>query len=205
MDPSGTLSSLALRSNQFITRADVEGLDLMGWNADPTLIPLVNAGQVDLVAPVQMAQVSPSEPLTFEWSGDTYIAWVVQVYAGTDAGANDSDNVFFATDNLPPSQTSYRVPDAVIFPPGPYSWYVVSYTQTGYITSEARVFVVGASCDPDVNQDGVADQNDVAYLVNVIAGGENPTGIDPDFNNDGVADGGDTDALINVVAGGDCP
>lgn len=30
-------------------------------------------------------------------------------------------------------------------------------------------------CDSDYNQDGVADQDDVAYLTNVIAGGANPT------------------------------
>ncbi|MBI1191250.1 MAG: hypothetical protein GC200_11290 [Tepidisphaera sp.] len=63
----------------------------------------------------------------------------------------------------------------------------------------------GNACNPDVNQDGVADQGDVDYLINVIAGGENPTGIDADFNQDGVADQGDIDALINVVAGGSCP
>ena len=62
-----------------------------------------------------------------------------------------------------------------------------------------------AACEPDVNQDGVADQGDVDYLINVIAGGENPAGVDPDFNQDGVGDQGDVDALINVIAGGACP
>jgi hypothetical protein len=60
-------------------------------------------------------------------------------------------------------------------------------------------------CDPDYNQDGNADQDDVAYLVNVIAGGENPTGRDPDFNLDGNVDQEDYIALVNVVAGGPCP
>jgi subtilisin-like proprotein convertase family protein len=60
-------------------------------------------------------------------------------------------------------------------------------------------------CDPDVNQDGNADQGDVDYLINVVAGGPNDTGIDPDFNQDGNVDQGDIDALINVVAGGACP
>lgn len=60
-------------------------------------------------------------------------------------------------------------------------------------------------CDPDLNQDGNADQGDVDYLINVVAGGENPTGIDPDFNQDGNIDQGDIDALLNVIAGGDCP
>ncbi|MBI1191253.1 MAG: hypothetical protein GC200_11305 [Tepidisphaera sp.] len=66
-------------------------------------------------------------------------------------------------------------------------------------------FTIAPACEPDVNQDGVADQGDVDYLVNAIAGGGNPTGIDPDFNHDGVADQGDVDALINVIAGGQCP
>jgi hypothetical protein len=60
-------------------------------------------------------------------------------------------------------------------------------------------------CDPDLNQDGNVDQDDVTYLVGVIAGGPNPTGIDPDFNRDGNADQDDITALINVVAGGACP
>jgi hypothetical protein len=63
----------------------------------------------------------------------------------------------------------------------------------------------GAACDPDLNQDGNVDQDDIAYLINVISGGENPTGIDPDFNLDGNVDQDDVSALINVVAGGACP
>ncbi|MCE7974033.1 MAG: hypothetical protein DYG92_06865 [Leptolyngbya sp. PLA1] len=62
-----------------------------------------------------------------------------------------------------------------------------------------------APCDPDVNQDGNVDQDDVAYLINVVGGGANPTGIDPDINHDGNVDQDDVAALINVVAGGDCP
>jgi hypothetical protein len=61
------------------------------------------------------------------------------------------------------------------------------------------------TCDADYNQDGNADQDDVAYLVNVIAGGPNPTGRDPDFNLDGNVDQEDYIALVNVVAGGPCP
>ncbi|MFZ2874172.1 MAG: hypothetical protein WAZ94_06785 [Phycisphaerales bacterium] len=64
---------------------------------------------------------------------------------------------------------------------------------------------VGFPCDPDVNQDGNADQDDVAYLVTVIGGGDNHTGIDPDFNRDGNADQDDIAALIGVIAGGQCP
>jgi hypothetical protein len=60
-------------------------------------------------------------------------------------------------------------------------------------------------CDPDYNQDGNADQDDVAYMANALAGGGNPTGRDLDFNLDGNADQDDYRALINRIAGGPCP
>jgi hypothetical protein len=60
-------------------------------------------------------------------------------------------------------------------------------------------------CDPDYNQDGNIDQDDVTYLINVIAGGLNPTNRDPDFDCSGTADQDDITALINVIAGGNCP
>ena len=78
---------------------------------------------------------------------------------------------------------------------------------TGYIDNV--VLTPGAECAPpcdaDLNQDGNTDQADLDYLINVVAGGSNPTGIDPDFNHDGNADQTDLDALVNVIAGGDCP
>lgn len=60
-------------------------------------------------------------------------------------------------------------------------------------------------CIIDFNDDGNADQDDVIYLLNVIAGGENPTGNDPDFNRDGNLDQDDVLTLINAVGGGNCP
>lgn len=59
-------------------------------------------------------------------------------------------------------------------------------------------------CDPDVNQDGNADQDDVSYLIDVIGGADNPTGIDPDFNQDGNVDQDDVLKLIDVVGGAGC-
>lgn len=61
------------------------------------------------------------------------------------------------------------------------------------------------ACDPDMNQDGASDQGDVDYLINVIAGGDNPNNVDADFNRDGNIDQADVDALIDVIAGAPCP
>lgn len=73
----------------------------------------------------------------------------------------------------------------------------------GQTLSDPAVLTV--PCCPDVNHDGAVDQGDVDYLINLVAGGGNPSGIDPDFNADGNIDQADIDALIDVVAGGNCP
>ena len=102
--------------------------------------------------------------------------------------------------------------DTVRAPDGPAAfapvatWGGGSFGIGSYVISFTGVCFVGAPiCDPDLNQDGNADQGDVDYIINVIAGGDNPTNIDPDFNQDGNSDQGDIDALVNVIAGGNCP
>ncbi|MCC6952311.1 MAG: hypothetical protein IT433_12820 [Phycisphaerales bacterium] len=60
-------------------------------------------------------------------------------------------------------------------------------------------------CDGDFNWDGNTDQDDVMYLANVLAGGENPTGRFADYNRDGNEDQDDLLALVHTIAGGGCP
>ena len=89
---------------------------------------------------------------------------------------------------------------------GPNTVLLIAFEDSGRgIFQYSTVYVGTPPCDPDVNQDGNADQGDIDYLINVIAGGENPSGVEADFNQDGNSDQGDIDALVNVVAGGGCP
>lgn len=65
-------------------------------------------------------------------------------------------------------------------------------------------------CDPDLNWDGNADQDDVAYLIDLITNPSpidptNACGADPDYNRDGTADMDDVRALIDVISSGECP
>lgn len=60
-------------------------------------------------------------------------------------------------------------------------------------------------CDPDLNADGNADQDDVTFLIDIIAGGDSIVGLNPDFNKDGNLDQDDVTALTGVLAGGACP
>ena len=61
------------------------------------------------------------------------------------------------------------------------------------------------SCDPDYNQDGNVDQDDIACLAQLIAGDTSCSPLDPDFNRDGNVDQDDIDALAQVVGGAPCP
>ncbi|MDX2131868.1 MAG: hypothetical protein SFY69_07440 [Planctomycetota bacterium] len=65
----------------------------------------------------------------------------------------------------------------------------------------------GAPCDPDVNQDGNVDQDDIACLAQAVAGSPECLGggVDPDFNRDGNVDQDDISSLEQVVAGAECP
>jgi len=68
-----------------------------------------------------------------------------------------------------------------------------------------QINFVRTGCNPDLNEDGSPDQGDLAYIIGVVAGGENPSGINADFNCDGSADQGDIATIIDVIAGGACP
>ncbi len=59
-------------------------------------------------------------------------------------------------------------------------------------------------CDPDFNQDGNVDQDDIACLAQVVSGDPSCAESDPDFNRDGNVDQDDIDALVRVVAGEAC-
>jgi hypothetical protein len=60
-------------------------------------------------------------------------------------------------------------------------------------------------CGPDINGNGLIDQQDVVDLIRVVAGGYATSGDDPDFNRDGNLDQQDVYDLIQAVAGGGCP
>ncbi|MCC6952433.1 MAG: M36 family metallopeptidase, partial [Phycisphaerales bacterium] len=60
-------------------------------------------------------------------------------------------------------------------------------------------------CDGDINQDGNVDQDDTSYLIQIVAGGQNPVGTDPDFNRDGNVDQDDVLSYINYAGGAGCP
>lgn len=86
---------------------------------------------------------------------------------------------------------------------------VSSYTQADQWYAQGPIVMrltftppTGPGCDPDYTRDGVADQDDVARLVDCIGGGACESAVNTDFNCDGVADQDDVANLIDYIASG---
>lgn len=85
-------------------------------------------------------------------------------------------------------------------------WCTITNSCGVVATQPARLGIAGCGgCDADLTQDGNVDQDDLAALVEVIAGGPNPWSLNADFNRDGVNDQADVQALVTTIAGGPCP
>jgi len=121
-------------------------------------------------------------------------------------GTGDEDPTTFEP-RLPPGRTYgsvIRNVDRVqVTTLQPGYFYAPSFWEAGF--DSVGLYHPGPRCDPDYNQDGNVDQDDVAYLVHVVAGGDNPTDRNPDYSKDGNVDQQDIEWLINTVGGGDCP
>lgn len=171
---------------RYITQAGEQGS-----RGVPNLSPVANAGP-DIT--VTDTDNGGSETVVLNGSASSDADGTILTYAWTE-GAN-----VLASSGSPTASVSFSV-----------GVHTVQLRVTDNLGASATDLVTvtvlagGPSCDPDVNQDGVTDQGDVDYLINVVAGGPNPAGVDADFNRDGVTDQGDIDALVDVVAGGPCP
>lgn len=122
-------------------------------------------------------------------------------FGGTNCSANGSPvatPVATATQHLSAIDASLPVNVMIIAPRNIVQEAVTINLPTGPYCGTRQ-------CIVDFNDDGNADQDDVLYLLNVVGGGENPSGYDPDVNRDGNLDQDDVSLLISLVAGGDCP
>jgi len=144
----------------------------------PTVDPIATLDAVCPGAPVSIPVTAyGSEPLSFQWR--------------LDGSPID-----------PMSNPSATTPTLTLAADQSGSFDCVITNDCGSLTTSAVQLSVRTQ---DFNQDGLGDQGDIDYLIDVIAGGGNPTNTDPDLNGDGNADQADVDALINWIAGGDCP
>ncbi len=209
MDPRNNSLVEGNLSFPYFTRADVEALDVIGWNADPADSSLYAFDDtVNLTAPAPSAAVASGSSITFEWSTGANDTVSVYIFSGTEIVDDEPVRVFY---QMPGGTTSVVLPVADSLPPGEYVWGVVSRFRNKQFSSEDRRFTILAACDSiDFNNNGAfPEDQDVLDFFNVLGGGECSSGNvcnDIDFNNNG-AFPEDQDVLdfLNVLAGGACP
>jgi hypothetical protein len=195
-------------------RVDVRVYQLNNWFGDPIdprLFPLVlqfhdyDGGSVPASVYVEGPGLPPIAEgwRTYEFIVPDPTSAVLPPGWG---GTGDEDPVTFEP-RLPADRTYTSVLRSVdmisvsTFRPG---WaYISNFWEMGFDNIVIEIERTG--CDPDYNQDGNTDQDDVRYLVDVVAGGPNPTGRDPDWNGDGNVDQDDVRGLVDHIAGGVCP
>jgi hypothetical protein len=207
MDPTSSGLLLGNLSRKYYTRADVEALDVMGWNVDPNAVPYANAGSIDPLAPLAAAQIAEETPITFSWGGSDFLTFSVYIYPGNEIVNDDPVRVFY---QMPSGTTSATLEVADALPSGTYTWTVIGGTYAGNQQSESRTFTIAGGCDPiDFNQDGLfPDTLDVADFLSAFSGGacsNDPICNDIDFNNDGLfPDTLDIASFLSVFSGGPC-
>lgn len=147
MNPGATAALYEILSGRFYTRADVEALDVIGWNINPDLVPFADAGSVTLMSPLASAQIPQGTAITFTW-GPTPANLIpdglsVLVYPGTQIVDDSPVRVF---DQLPAGTTSVTLASTSALPPGEYVWGVVASTYARDVASEERRFTIVAAC-----------------------------------------------------------
>ncbi|MCC6950838.1 MAG: hypothetical protein IT433_05270 [Phycisphaerales bacterium] len=165
--------------------------DILNWRSGHSLGCL----NTELLTFIFDQSANPGDLVEFHFDGSGSMPRTYQWYLNGDQVVDDGNILGSDTDTL------------VILSVGPEHaglWNYGLFNDCSGVGS-GFFFTVNPTCDPDLNQDGNVDQDDVLYLINVVGGGDNPSGIDPDFNQDGNVDQDDVAALINAIGGGGCP
>ncbi len=156
MDPVSSAQVYASIGRRLYTRADVEALDVIGWNVNPDAVPYANSGSINLLSPVAQAQVVAGQNITFQWDSTGFVALTLQIYAGIEIVDDHPIRVFY---QMPAGTTGVTLPGAESLPPGEYVWAVVGSTHVGYRQSEERRLTILPDCPPRVEAPGVIGWN----------------------------------------------
>lgn len=191
MDPAATTAvTCSGNQNRYVTRPDVEALDMMGWNVHPPMVSLAVAESVTPVLPSQEAVIPSGEALTFAWDAIGGETWTLFIYQGSEVL---DDNPMRVYEDLT-SQT-LTIPIEEALPVGQYVWYVLARTLAGDTGSTHRTFEVVRACPADFNGDGNVDPDDLAGFIACYF--SLPPCPEGDFNHDGNVD---PDDLADYVA-----
>ncbi|MCK6476069.1 MAG: NF038122 family metalloprotease [Phycisphaerales bacterium] len=194
MDPAATTGVIhGGLSHMFVTRADVNALDMMGWNVDPNGLDFAAGDGIELLAPTAAAAVRPHHDVLFDWQTgkSTPYGWTLFIYQGTQAVDDFPYRVY---DEL--QSTQFTLPAGQSLPPGEYVWYVVGNLALGCENSEDRRLTV--LCTADFDMSGFVDTDDFdAFVVAFVAGDESS-----DVDGSGFVDHDDYDFFVLAYESG---
>jgi hypothetical protein len=207
MDPYGC-GDFSARKPGYITNADKQALDIIGWNIDMGAEPIAAAAP-DLVTPLNLASVNTSTPtLTWQVSAGTVSQ---SVFVGRDSPPNVTGVVVYRSDDLDWTASSITVPSGLLMPGVQYTWNVTAINEMGSTYSEVRSFTVGtATCRVDFDGSGAVNIDDIFIFLNAwFAGclgqsGSPCFGRTTDFDMSGALSIDDIFIFINAWFGG-CP
>ncbi|MCC6429141.1 MAG: hypothetical protein IT435_20260 [Phycisphaerales bacterium] len=194
MDPAADTDSTYRGLGQmWVSRADVDALDLMGWNVDPNGLDLAAGQGIELLAPIAEHVARPHHDLAFDWQTNksTPDGWTLFIYLGTEVV---DDSPFRVIDNI--SQTNHTIPGAESLPPGEYVWYVVGNLALGCENSEYRRLTV--RCTADFDASGFVDTDDFDAFVFAFLDGDE----EADVNGSGFVDTDDYDFFVFAYEAG---
>ncbi len=214
MDPVASGAVHQNLNGKFFTKPDVEALDVIGWNANPTVLSFADPPPIDLIAPVAGAQIAQGTPITFQWTPGGFLSYGVYIFPGTAIVDDNPARVFY---QLPPGTTSASLPCPVVcgnfnelgfeaLPPGEYVWYVIGNMMFANGGSEERRLTILATCPADVDDgsgtgtpDGGVTVDDLVYFLSAYAEGNLDADLD-DGTGTGTPDQGVTiDDLVYFI------
>lgn len=193
MSPGATGAVYDALGKMLVTRADVDALDLMGWNVNPGALNLVAGDGIDLLAPTAGYAARPNQDLVFEWNTNrsTPDGWALFIYEGLEAV---DDMPYRVYDNL--DQMEFTITSAEPLPPGEYVWYVVGSLGLGYETSVERRLTI--LCTADFDASGFVDTDDFDAFISAFEGGSE----NADVNGSGFVDTDDFDFFVSAYENG---
>lgn len=198
MDPTTSRVYTDLAKN-FYSRADVDALDLIGWNVDAPAVPIADASNtIDPINPVPGRVIAANQDATFEWQSGAAYEYTLNIYSSIDDALIRTYDGFF--------QADYTIPVAELPPPGTYTWEAVSDVGNGYRYTARQPFTVSVCGPSDFDNDGDPGTDfDILAFFTCIAGNCCPNCFGADFDGDG--DTGtdfDIQAFFRVLGGGSC-
>lgn len=188
MDPTTASAQLYEANGNFLlSRADVEALDLIGWNVNPGAHVYANGNPVNLLSPTPGQKIPANAQITFQWqsSPNPVNGWLLFI---DEAEAPYDDMPVRAFDGL--TSPSYTLPAAQSLAPGKYKWEVTAQHELGNQHSADGTFTV--LCPADFNGDGFVNGNDYDIFVDAFDVGD-PSA---DFDHDGFVNGNDYDLFV---------